>query len=722
MRRGKRNVRFGMIRGNLNSWTGHKVRAVSLMHGYSRPLFQQREQPGALVNQRNVPDPTYTVIDDTFITLADGRRLAARMWMPDSAMSDGGVNPVPAIVEYIPYRKRDGTAARDESVYPAFAAAGYAGIRVDRAGHGESDGEFDDEYSPAELADGVEVIAWIAAQPWCSGAVGMMGISWGGFNALQIAALRPPALRAIISIGSTVDRYNDDIHYKNGCQLYSNVSWSSNMLCYAARAPDPMLVGGRWRDMWLNRLATQPFPLSTWLKHQRRDEFWRHGSISDDYAAIQVPTLIMSGWCDGYVNAPPAAAANLTTPTKAVNGPWIHKYPHFAWPKPRMDFQGEALRWWDRWLKEIRNDAESLPAYRAFISEAVRPQPRREHEAGRWVGEQHWPSPHIKPRSWYLTAGNELSMQPGDGTRTSVCSPQDCGIAAGEFFTLKPEGELPADQRIDDAGSLTFFTPVLNEPLDVLGRPNLTLRVSIDAPLGNLAVRLVDVHPDGVSQRVSFGALNLAHRNSNAEPAQMPAEEFQTIHLALDECGYRFRAGHRLGICISTSYWPWLHPCPYKTTATFDLDKDCSLELPVRTGDDEIDVAQPEDPNPLPEYVVHLPGEERRWVERDLGTHTTHYHVLTDTGDAEQPEHGLIWGERREDCYSINAEDPLSARFDCRYSHRTRRGDWSVRVETRTRMSCDAHHFHLRAEVQAYEDGERVHERHWEESIPRDLM
>ena len=175
-----------------------------------------------------------------------------------------------------------------------------------------------------------------------------MGISWGGFNGLQIAALRPKPLKAVISIGTTVDRYNDDIHYKNGCLLYANAYWSSTMLCYAARPPDPALVGGKWRNMWFERLDSQPFPLAIWLAHQRRDAFWRHGSICEDYSAIEAPTLIISGWCDGYINAPPAAAAHLVPPTKAINGPWIHKYPHFAWPRPRMDFLAEALRWWDR--------------------------------------------------------------------------------------------------------------------------------------------------------------------------------------------------------------------------------------------------------------------------------------------------------------------------------------------------------------------------------------
>ena len=138
-------------------------------------------------------------VENRWITLMDGCRLAARLWLP----ADAEDRPVPAILEYVPYRKRDGTAARDELIHPYLAGHGYACVRVDLRGSGESDGLMADEYSARELADGKEVVEWIAAQPWCDGKVGMMGISWGGFNALQVAALRPAPLKAIVTLCST---------------------------------------------------------------------------------------------------------------------------------------------------------------------------------------------------------------------------------------------------------------------------------------------------------------------------------------------------------------------------------------------------------------------------------------------------------------------------------------------------------------------------------------
>jgi putative CocE/NonD family hydrolase len=521
----------------------------------------------------------FKVLENEWIPLSDGRRLSARIWMPDSARK----KPAPAILEYLPYRKRDGTAQRDESTYPSFARAGYVGVRVDISGTGESDGDWDDEYSARELADGCEIIEWIASQPWCDGNLGMMGISWGGFNSLQIAALQPEALKAVISIGTTVDRYNDDIHYKNGCLLYSNFSWSSTMLCFASRPPDPELVGDKWREIWLNRLKTQPFPLATWLANQRKNDYWKHGSISENYENVKIPALLISGWADGYINAPPAGATHLVN-SKAINGPWIHKYPHFAWPKPRVDFLGEAIAWWDKWLKGKDNGVERLPAYRAYILEDARPLLKYEFQPGRWVAEQTLPAPETRSRYYYLAPNRQLLDIPGRSRQKTLSSPQDCGSGCGEFFPLKADGEMAGDQRHDDSGSLVFDSGKLQQPIEILGRPKLRLKLAIDKPLGNIAVRLNDIHPSGEVSRVSWGVLNLAHRNGNESPEPMVPGRTVAIEIELNECGYRFMRGHKMRVAISTAYWPMIMPPPERVTATINLGQDAFIELPVRAG------------------------------------------------------------------------------------------------------------------------------------------
>ena len=195
-------------------------------------------------------------IENQWIELADGARLAARIWLPADALSRGAGDPrIPPLSQ----ARRHGRARRSSPI-PISPATAMPAVRVDMRGTGDSDGVMLDEYAKQEQDDALAVIAWLAAQPWCTGSVGMIGISWGGFNGLQVAARRPPALKAIITLCSTDDRYADDIHYKGGCLLNENLGWAATMFAYSSRPPDPVLVGERWRAMWLERLAARALP------------------------------------------------------------------------------------------------------------------------------------------------------------------------------------------------------------------------------------------------------------------------------------------------------------------------------------------------------------------------------------------------------------------------------------------------------------------------------
>ena len=654
----------------------------------------------------------FTVIENHWITLADGTRLAARIWMPAGAEA----GPVPAVLEFLPYRKRSGTEARDDSTYPVFAGAGIAGVRVDIRGSGESEGVIDGEYTPLELANAAEVIAWIAAQPWSNGRVGMMGISWGGFICLQVAGVRPPALKAVISIASTVDRYNDDIHYKNGCHLSAQLSWAATMLAYQSRCPDPELVGERWREMWLERLTKEPWFMPEWLSHQRRDAFWKHGSICEDFDAVEIPSLVIAGWADGYRNTPLKAVEGMGPRAKALIGPWIHKYPHFAWPKPRADFHAEAIRWWNRWLRDEPNGAEDLPQVRAYILDAVRPAPRRDHDAGRWIAKDLWTAPQM-----LRLHGPDLTETPASGAPVYLRSPLDSGTASGEWFTLKPDAELPQDQRGDDGGSLLFQTAPLTAPLDLLGRPEVTLHLSCAADVANLVARLVDVHPDGTATRICYGVLNLAHRDGDADPQPMPHDRMIPVTLVLDACGYHLRPGHRLRLALATSYWPTILPAPTDPGVTVDTGS-VALDLPLLGDCEAVAVPEPENPDPLPRYIDHSAGETWRRVIRDLGEGRTEDHIQDDTGLSEVPGVGMIHGEIRDEVWSIRPGDPLSMQAHCRWETTMRRGDWSVCTLSEAWMECTETEWLLRARVTAWEGDTLLSQRDFDNRIPRDLM
>ncbi|MGI9388652.1 MAG: CocE/NonD family hydrolase, partial [Boseongicola sp.] len=490
-------------------------------------------------------------LPDKGIVMADGTRLSARIWLPDDAEE----NPVPAILEHLPYRKRDGTIARDELTHPYLAGHGYACIRVDMRGSGDSDGIMVDEYTQQEWDDAIAVMDWVRNQPWSTGDWGMMGISWGGFNSLQVAALRPEGLKAIITLCSTVDRYADDIHYKGGCMLGENLGWASQMLAYSSRPPDPEVVGDRWREMWLERLKTQPFLLETWLAHQRRDAYWEHGSVCEDYDAIDAAVLSLGGWHDGYRNTPEHLARNLRCPIKTIIGPWIHKYPHYAAPEPRIGFLQEALRWWDHWLKGMDTGVPSDPLQRVYLMESIAPE--------RWVSE--------RPGQWIAVSdpAQIRSLPFGDGTlgkaspfKIDLNSPQTCGDGAGEYFPFAFGPELPSDQTDDDAMSACFDSSMLEDATNIVGMARVSLTLVPNASCGQIAVRLSDLRPDGTSILISHGLLNLRHYQSHANPVALEPGVPIQITIDLDSCAYRLPSGHRMRVAVSTAYWPFIWPAP----------------------------------------------------------------------------------------------------------------------------------------------------------------
>ncbi|MDT8345482.1 MAG: CocE/NonD family hydrolase, partial [Thermohalobaculum sp.] len=566
---------------------------------------------------------------DMGIVLADGCRLSARVWMPRDAAAD----PVPAVLEFLPYRKRDGTIVRDALTHPYLAGHGYACLRVDMRGNGDSDGLMEDEYSAQELADACEVIAWIAAQPWCSGAVGMMGISWGGFNALQVAALQPPALKAIISLCSTVDRYADDIHYKGGCLLGENLGWGATMWAYSSRPPDPMLRPD-WRRMWLERLEAEPFLPALWLGHQRRDAYWRHGSVCEDYPAIRAAILAVGGWGDSYKNAVPQLVQHAGA--KGIVGPWVHKYPHFAVPEPRIGFLDEALRWWDRWLKGLPTGVEDDPACRLFLMDGVRPATWYDRRPGRWIAEPSWPSPNIAPTTLPFGPGTMGTAAP---FAIALSSPQDCGTDGGEFCAIWLGPEMPGDQRRDDALSACFESAPLTDATDIVGAPVVRLRLSSDRPVAQVAVRLNHIHPDGAATRITWGVLNLTHSADHADAAPLvPGREIE-VAVALDHIAYRVPAGHRLRVAVSSAYWPMIWPTPERVTLTLTAG---ALDLPVRAAAGEGDEVTfpPTAAAPPLDLRERRPVAHQRRTEIDRHSGMVSLIVEDDFGAHENPETG----------------------------------------------------------------------------------
>lgn len=667
---------------------------------------------------------TVREIENVWIPLADGTRLAARIWLP----TDAELDAVPAILEYLPYRKDDGTALADALQHPYFAGHGYASVRVDLRGTGDSDGLLLGEYLKQEQDDALEVVRWLAEQPWCTGAVGMIGYSWGGFNGLQVAALRPEQLKAVITVASTDDRYLDDCHYMGGCLLASDMlKWSASMLAYAIQPPDPRFVGDTWRAMWLERLENAPELARDWVAHQRRDEFWRHGSIAEDYSAVECPVMAVGGWADAYVNAVPRLLEHLSVPKLGIIGPWGHMMPHTGVPGPAIGFLQEALRWWDTWLKGIDTGIMHEPALRAWLQDPVAPASFHAEWPGRWVAIPEWPAPQSHgPERFALRADNALVRVSGhaaaieDPAELVLLGHQQCGEAAGVWCANGLPDEIAGDQGPDDALSLVFTTRELAEQLEVFGSPVVRLRLSADKPWALVSARLEDVSPAGESLLVSWGLLNLTHRDSHECPAPLEVGREYDVTLRLRACGHRFAAGHRIRLALTPTYWPHAWPSPEAAALSVCVGAS-SLELPVAALDraSTPEFAVPETAPPLPE----APGDgagRTRVVSVDPATGR---HVIR---DEQRVRSSLPGGERRvefgTDTYSIVEGEPVSAVVHCmREVSSARPGrEWSIRVEAE--MTCDAGSFLVSETFSASEAGDELfsaERRHW---IPRDFV
>tara|TARA_B110000908_G_scaffold7383_1_gene9194 strand:- start:5299 stop:7293 length:1995 start_codon:yes stop_codon:yes gene_type:complete len=648
---------------------------------------------------------------DYGITLSDSTRLSTRLWKPIDALGD----PVPVILEFLPYRKRDGTNARDALTHPYFAQRGYACARVDMRGNGDSHGLMADEYTQQELDDAVEVIRHLAAQDWCNGSIGMMGISWGGFNSLQVAAMTPPELKAVITLCSTVDRFADDIHYKGGCLLNENLGWGATMWSYSGRAPDPALRSD-WREMWLDRLENEPFLPAKWLRHQTRDEYWKHGSVCEDFSTITAKVLAIGGWGDAYKNTVSNIVENIDG-SKGIVGPWVHKYPHFATPEPRIGFLQEALRWWDKWLKGIETGVENDPDLRLYQMDGVRPQTWYTERAGRWVAQtperdHHHPAEIRK----YFLGDDGLTDEPAT-IDANVISPQDCGADSGEYCAIWLGPEMPGDQRRDDALSVIWDGNTLDSDLVITGAPEITLCVSSDKPVAQLAARLNHIHPDGSSTRITYGILNLCHRDGHGKSKPLPINQSVNVTLNLDQCAYTVPAGHRVRVSISNAYWPLLWPSPEATRLQIHSG---TINLPLlnEVAGSTVTFPPPEAADPWETTTIREDTNSRR-QETDLNTGIVHLHIVDDFGKVRDADHGLINGSIAREHWQIHPNDPLSAKGSCHWTDELERKNIRLRTEARCEMWSDKDTFYLSAKIEAFENDQLIYQRDLNDEISR---
>ncbi len=650
--------------------------------------------------------------------MRDGVRLAADLYRSDQLAAG---TKAPVLLEYLPYRKTE-ARARNVALYSYFLERGYVVARVDIRGTGLSEGRLiPHEYSEIEHADGEVVIDWLSRQPWSNGNVGMFGISWGGFNAIQMAARQLPALKAIIAVDATEDLYQDDVHYMDGIMHVDSWEMSQDLDNARPGAPGYVVDDAYFRD----RFDTEPWML-TYKNQQRDGPFWDRASVRDAYERIRIPSFHIGGWYDGYRDSLPRMLANVHAPVKALIGPWGHAWPHDPYPQPGMEWRREAVRWFDQFLKGEDTGILDEPRFAVYVREWHPPGPYLDYAPGYWRWEDGWPIERIRPTPMYPHDDHDLVDEPGTETRHRLRYVPSSGVEAGG--PVMWWGDVAHDQRPTDAFSLVYDTLPLDADTEILGFPLAKLVVSADAPRANWMVRLSDVAPDGTVTQVAGAAFNGTHRHSARDPAALvPGEEFP-LDVEMHFTSWVFPKGHRIRFAVSNAQWPMLWPTPHNMTTTLRLGgADAShVVLPVVPPGDRPapDFLPPAESPGLPGYVPLETGTSSGYgeiasVERDPQTGAAIARA-TNSGAMRYP-----WGtESHHEAIEHETSDAHPAETAMRGRHRmeVKLADRTLAWEGRLSFSSDAVNFYYSYTRKLSLDGRTVRERTWERTIPRDFQ
>jgi putative CocE/NonD family hydrolase len=667
--------------------------------------------PGPGPERRDdVSPPVYDFqIEDGGLVMKDGVRLSVTYYRP---VPRAPGERFPVLFELLPYRKDDGGYIGVYALYAYFARRGYILARVDIRGTGSSEGTFPlREYSEQELDDAVEAIAQLARLRGSNGNVGMWGISWGGFNAIQVAMRRPPALKAILAACATDDLYHDDIHYIDGAFHVDEWAFWFDHSKAIPRSPDYPLDEAYFRK----RFESYP-GLLTYLKQQRDGEFWSRNSLRGQYDRIRVPCYLIGGLLDGYRDSIPRMLEAMKVPLKAEIGPWNHAWPDDGTPGPNYEWRHEAVRWWDQWLKGKETGVRNDPRLVIFLRAGHPPDAGLTMTPGRWLATD-WPLPGTAWKTLFPAADRRLRETPGPAGADALAYVPSYGISTGLWW-----GEPTGDMRPDDAGSLVYDGDVLKEPLVIAGLPRVRLRVKADAPLAHWAVRLEDVLPDGRVALVAGGLINGAQRRSRLRPEPLAPGETADLEFDLHLTTWTFEPGHRIRLAVSNSLFPMIWPTPQSMTTTLVTDVDATrVELPV------VDAGLLGGP-------AFRPAESRevRTDARDLGSDVWPQGTSEWKRDTVSGLVTYTWGgksryeirDRRfeateKNIYEIRESNPADARFLGEDTDRIELPGRTIDVLTSVEIRSDAKAFHVTFTRRVLENGGLVRERTWQEAVPR---
>ena len=657
-------------------------------------------------------------ITEVQIKMSDGIKLAADIYWPTGADKK---NRFPVLLEYTPYRK-DESRARNYSLYSYFLEQDYLVVRVDMRGTGNSEGvTIPYEYSDIELDDGEEIIDWLSKQEWSTGSIGMFGISWGGFNSIQMAMRNPPALKAFVALMATEYLYQEDVHYMDGIMHTDSWMMSNDLYNTLPGAPD-----FKMDEEWVkNRFNVKP-SVYTYMRQQRDGAFWDRASAKDQYEKIRIPGYHIGGWYDAYRNSLPRMLENVQAPVKAMIGPWDHYFPHNAWPEPQIEWREEAVRWFDQWLKGIDTGILNEPDFAVYVRNYHPPDPSLDRVDGFWRWEDDWPINRIENQIWYAHGDHSLSNDPAESDMHSMVYKPSMGVEGGGP-TMWWGSVLPDQQPMDEF-SLVYDSEKLDAPLEILGRPITRINVSADAPRANWVVRVSDVAPDGQVTQVAGAGFNGTHRNSAREPSDIiPGEEFD-LSIELHFTSWVFPKGHKIRVSISNAQWPMFWPTPFNMESMLKIggETGARINLPIVPSEKKYKPSfkRPSPSPTLSDYKVLDSGNITGYaaintIKHDPDTGEA-YGMATNTGATQYP-----WGIERfeeEIEHRTSDDNPANTSVIGRYKITEELEDRTLDFEQNVEFKSDKENFYLTFHRWVSINGELYKEKVWQEVIPRDFQ
>jgi len=656
--------------------------------------------------------PVYDfVIENSWLTMPDGVRLSVTFFRPAPRSPE---EKFPVLFEYLPYRKDDTGSMRASSNYAYFIRRGYIMARVDIRGTGSSEGAVPPrEYSEQELDDAVVIIDQLSKLPESNGRVGMWGISWGGFNSIQVAMRQPPALKAILPTAATDDLFHDDVHHMDGAFHIDQFMPVMDHGYTLPQTPDYKLDEAYFRD----RFNTYPWFL-TYAKNQLDGEFWRKNSLRWQYDKIRIPCYLIGGLLDGYRDSIPRMLANMKVPIRAALGPYKHDWPHNGVPGPNYEWRHEAVRWWDYWLKDRDTGIMDDAPLALFMREGLGPDMDLQTTPGHWICDE-WPIPGTTWKKFYPSRDRQLTTSLGEETVEKLRYVPSYGVQTGLWW-----GEPTGDIRPDDAGALVYDSPVLTESFEIAGFPKVHLRVSADAPLAHWVARLEDVQPDGTISLVTGMLLNGSQRNSRLKPEALVPGEVYNLEFEMHFTTWTFKPGHRIRVAVSNALFPMIWPTPYPMTTELYLgaEKTC-VELPVI----------PSVKYQVPAFLPPEPPEERpesRWIvsesypwprgfyewKRDLWSTKT---SVEWKGYSNSESDDQRYYDYERNYYETNDVNPAESQFSGEAGRRMELNGRKLHIRTTLDVSSDEKNFYVTIVRYVYENDSLVRQREWKETIPR---